>query len=276
MRFSFRLFGLLVFSLFVCSCSLDPFLYNERKIDRYDLSTAVIPESNRAMVTFRSQGHTLYGFYTIPPDTHDTGYTVLYCHGNKHHIGEYWPRVELFYKMGLRCFIFDYQGFGRSEGTPSGSALYSDGRAALDYVVSTLHVDTTKLFYYGYSLGNVVSIDLAAASNHTYPVCLIAESPFANAEALFHTATPLDLPGSFVIDDPLDNASRVRAIHTRLLLIHGDADDFVPWPTNGRVVFDNAPQPKMLELIHGAKHDDIPHVMGEAAYMDSIMNFITR
>jgi len=272
--FSFWLFGFLAFCSLISSCSLDPFLYNQKKIDRYDLSAVVIPESNRAMYTFRSGGYTLYGYYAFRTDSLDLGYTVLYCHGNKDNIENYWDRVELFYEMGIRCFIFDYRGFGRSEGTPSASGLYSDGRAALDFVINSLHVDTTKLFYYGYSLGNAVTIDLAADPSHTFPFCLIAEAPFASAEALFHTATPLDLPGSFVIDDNLDNASRVRGIHTRFLLIHGDADDFIPYQTDGRIVFENAPQPKRLEIIHGANHTTIPQTMGLEAYRDSILSFV--
>ncbi|HEY3296599.1 MAG TPA: alpha/beta hydrolase [bacterium] len=261
-------------SWLLCSCSLDSFLFNQKKIDRYDLSTAVIPESNRAMYTFDSEGNTLYGFYTFRTDSLDTGYTVLYCHGNKENIEEYWDRVELFYKMGIRCFIFDYRGYGRSEGTPSASGLYADGRAALDYVVNTLHADTTRLFFYGYSLGNVVSIDLAAASAHSYPLCLIAEAPFASGEALFHTATPLDLPGSFVIDDNMDNASRIRAIHTPYLQLHGDADDYVPWQTNGRLVYENAPPPKTLDLIHDATHTNVPQTMGFENYAAAIRNFL--
>ena len=79
-----------------------------------------------------------------------------------------------------------------------------------------------------------------------------------------------------MIDDPLDNATRIRDIHTKLLLLHGDADDFVPWLTNGRVVYENAPQPKTLELIHGAKHDDIPKIMGVSVFQDSILNFLRR
>jgi len=273
MKKTFWLLGILV-SWLLCSCSLDSFLYNQKKLDHYELSTAVIPEADRTMYTFQSQGHTLYGFDVMPVDSNNTGCTVLYCHGNKNSIEEYWYRVEYFYQMGFRCFIFDYQGFGMSQGSPSASALYSDGRAALDFIVNTLHVDTTRLFFYGYSLGNVVSIDLAAASTHTYPVCLIAESPFASADALFHTATPLDLPGSFVVDDHCDNAARVRAIHTRFLLLHGEADDFVPWLTNGRIVFENAPEPKNLILIPGANHENVPQTMGIAAYRDSIRTFV--
>ena len=260
-------------ALLFSSCSLDSFLYNQQKLDHYDLSTAIIPESNRRMVTFSSEGKTLYGFYTFRSDTLDLGFTVLYCHGNKRNIEEYWDRVELFYTMGLRCLIFDYRGFGMSEGEPTASGLYADGRAALRFVQDSLDVDSAQLVLYGFSLGNVISIDLAAGSIKPYR--LIAEAPFASSEALLHNSTPLDIPGNFVIDDNLNNAERIRGIHAPLLLLHGDADDFTPWSSNGRIVYTNAPQPKELDLIHGANHTDIPWIMGSENYRNRVLRFLS-
>jgi alpha-beta hydrolase superfamily lysophospholipase len=259
-------------ALLLASCSLDDFLYNAQKIDRYDLSTAIIPEADRTEVTFNSGGNTLYGFDVRPPDSTANGFVVLYCHGNKNHIGEYWDRVELFYEMGVRCFIFDYRGFGRSSGQPSISGLAEDGRAALRFVLDSLHIDTTRLFFYGYSLGNVVSIDLAA--NVLTPYRLVAEAPFASTDALLQSSTPLDIPGSFVVDESVNNAERIRAIHTPFLLLHGDHDDFLSWNDNGRVVYENAPQPKQLELVPGANHTDIPDIMGHDIYRARIMVFL--
>ena len=265
--------GMLLTILSASSCSLDSFLYNQQKLDHYYLSTVVIPESNRRLITFSSEGKTLYGFYVFRTDTLDVGLTVLYCHGNKRNIKEYWNRVELFYQMGLRCLIFDYRGFGMSEGEPTASGLYADGRAALRFVQDSLNVDSAQLVLYGFSLGNVISIDLAAGSVNPYR--LIAEAPFASAEALLDNSTPLDIPGSFVIDDNLNNAERVRSIRAPLLLLHGDADDFIPWSSNGRIVYENAPQPKELELVRGANHTDIPWIMGAEYYQNRILRFLS-
>lgn len=256
------------------SCSLDPFLFNPQPLDHYDLPTDVIPASQRTLYTFESGGHTLYGVWIVPPDSVAMGYSVFYCHGNKDNIDEYWDRVELLYMLGLRVFIFDYRGFGRSEGKPSISGLAADGRAALSFVRDSLHVDTTKLVFYGYSLGNVVSIDLAARV--MTPLCLVAEAPFASTETLFQEAAPLDLPGSFVIDEPADNVARIREIHTPLLLLHGARDDFVPWADNGRVVWENAPPPKQLELVPEANHTDIPYILTTARYDEILMRFVFR
>jgi fermentation-respiration switch protein FrsA (DUF1100 family) len=263
---------LIIAALLLSGCSLDSFLYNQQSLDHYEFSTAVIPEANRRIVTLDSEGHTLYGCYVWRDDSLDTGYTVLYCEGNKHNMEEYWDRVELFYQMGLRCFLFDYRGFGMSGGDPSASGLAADGRAALRFVTDSLRVDTLHLILYGYSLGNAVSIELAA--NVVHPYRLIAEAPFASAEALLRNSTPLDLPGGFVIDDNLNNGERIKLNRAPLLLLHGDRDDFIPYPENGRVVYENAPQPKQLVLVHGANHTDIPGVMGAENYMNRVLSFL--
>jgi alpha-beta hydrolase superfamily lysophospholipase len=266
---------LLIACMMLCaSCSLDDFLANEKKLDHYTLSTAIIPESARTLVSFESDGNTLYGFWVVNAGRPDAQTTVLYCHGNRDNIEEYWNRVELIYTMGYRCLIFDYRGFGMSEGKPTAEGLYEDGRAALRYLRETQHVDSTHLVLYGYSLGNVIAIDLAASS--VTPRCLIAEAPFASAEALFQTANPLDLPGNFVLENNVNNAERIRDIHTPYLQLHGADDAFVPWESNGRPVWENAPQPKQLILVPGAIHTDIPNVLGFATYDSLIVNFVVN
>lgn len=264
---------LLLAALLTASCSLDDFLFNEEKITEYNLSTAVIPESSRTLYTFASGGHTLYGYFVVPADSVDLRLTLLYCHGNKQHLGEYWNRVELYYRMGFRVFIFDYRGFGRSEGRSSQNSLYEDGRAALSFLHDSLRVDRQAIIYYGYSLGNVISIYLAAEADT--PAALIAEAPFASGEALVRTATLLDLPGGYLLDGEFDNIRYIRRIGTRYLQFHGDVDDFVPWESNGRIVFENAPGRTSLELVRGANHENIPDVMGFENYRDRILNFLT-
>jgi uncharacterized protein len=264
--------ALLLCALLLTSCSLDNFLANEKKLDHYTLSTEIIPEDKREMVTFSSEGHKLYGFWVQPPVWPTSRYAVLYCHGNKDNIEEYWNRVERFYEMGVSCFIFDYRGFGMSEGTPSAKGLYADGHAALAYVRDSLGIPDDRIVLYGFSLGNVVAIDLANLMEN--PRALIAEAPFASADALLQTSVPLDLPGSFVMDEPVNNAEQIRLVHTRYLQLHGQQDDFVPWETNGRIVWENAPEPKTLILLPTAIHTNIPEVMGHAAYDHRILQFI--
>ena len=197
--------------------------------------------------------------------------TILYCHGNKHSIDEYWDRVEFLRQLGANIFIFDYRGFGMSEGEPSQAGMYADADAALAYV-RTRGVPDSSLVLYGYSLGNVASIHLAA--NRVAPRVLIAEAPFASSTSLAQGALGLDFPARWLTDGTFDNAETIRRVTVPFLLLHGEDDDFVRYRDNGRVVFENANEPKKLIVVPGASHTDIPQTMGVDRYLKEVEEWI--
>lgn len=257
--------------LYTVGCELDGFLFNSTKIDAYRLPGNTIPDSLIEQVTFQSEGNTLYGFW-IGSNGERTGLTLLYCHGNKNSIDEYWDRVMFLHELGVNIFIFDYRGYGMSEGESSEAGLHEDGTAALGYVLSRQDVIADSLCFYGYSLGNVVSINLAAECMD--PLCLFAECPFASANSLTQGSTVLDIPPLWLTEGEFNNAELIQQINTPLLLLHGEEDDFVRYRDNGKVVYENAPQPKSLRLVPEAGHDDIPQTMGLDNYRAEIRSWI--
>ena len=151
--------------------------------------------------------------------------------------------------------------------------MYEDGEAALTLLQSHFDVSPDSLCLYGYSLGNIVSIHLA--SNIVNPSCLIAEAAFASANSLTQSGLSLDLPALWLTEGAFDNAEKIRSIQTPLLVIHGEDDDFVRYRDNGKVVFDNAPEPKLLLLVPGANHTDIPAVLGVHEYQRAVSSWIS-
>jgi fermentation-respiration switch protein FrsA (DUF1100 family) len=253
-------------------CDLDKNLFNAEKIGSYTLPGNTIPDSLITQVKFQSGGNTLYGYWVASDGSHKNR-TILYCHGNKHNIDEYWDRVMYLHRLGVNVFIFDYRGFGMSSGESSEDGLHQDGIAALQYIRAAHTVADSTLCLYGYSLGNVVSIYLSAEI--ATPYRLIAESPFASAASLTQGSLVLDIPSGWLTTGKFDNASEIKKIKSPLLLIHGSDDDFVRFRDNGQVVFDNAPAPKELVLVQGAKHTDVPETMGIPVYLDTLKNFLS-
>ena len=123
-----------------------------------------------------------------------------------------------------------------SEGECSEEALYADGRAALAYLRSRADVNQSHLVFYGWSLGAVVAIDLAAREFR--PGVLVCESPFASGEALVQSGTLIDIT------------------------------------KNGQVIFDNANEPKKFIRVQGAGHTTVPWTMGPDAYIRALVDFI--
>ena len=185
-----KIFVLITVLLSFASCELDSFLFNPEKLDSYKLLGNIIPDSLLELVSLNSNGNTIYGYWVSSSGEHP-GMTILYCHGNKHNIDEYWDRVMILHQLGLNIFIFDYRGFGMSEGESSEKGLFEDAEAALNYTLSRPETSVDSLCIYGYSLGSVSSIHLAA--NVINPLCLISEAPFASANSLTQGSLVLDI-----------------------------------------------------------------------------------
>jgi uncharacterized protein len=262
---------IIVALLLLQSCKLDSMLFNTKKLTSYALSSKVIPDSMRTFVTITSRGNTIYGFFVRSQGTHPDG-TILYCHGNLESIEPYWERVELLYRAGYNVFIFDYEGYGMSEGECSEEALYADGRAALAYVRSRPDVQPAHIVFYGWSLGAVVAIDLAARIST--PRVLICESPFASGDALVQSGTLIDIPGDVVLKGDFNNAVKIRDVRAPFLLFHGTDDRFIDITKNGQVIFDNANEPKKFIRVPGAGHTTVPWTMGADAYIKAVVDFI--
>ena len=84
--------------------------------------------------------------------------TLVWFHGNAGNISHRVENIKLLHdKVKINIFIFDYRGYGRSEGRVSEEGTYLDGEAALDYVRERLDVKPKKIVLFGRSLGAAVA-----------------------------------------------------------------------------------------------------------------------
>jgi fermentation-respiration switch protein FrsA (DUF1100 family) len=263
---------ILPFCYFGCF-DLDNSLFNNTQLTSYNLSTSVIPESLRTEVVLISQGKKVYGYFVKSKSLSlsDQEKCILYNHGNKDHLQFYWDRVELFYKMGFNVFIYDYEGYGKSEGEPTEDAVYSDATAAYNYVHSRGFSDTS-IVVYGFSLGGAPATYLAA--NVFTPKALILESAFASSSALTESATLLDFPSSYIMKGEYNNAERIKKNSAPLLMFHGVDDKFIDMEKNGKVIFRNANDPKQFIEVPGAGHSNVPSTYGESLYIVTVRDFV--
>ena len=108
-----------------------------------------------------------------------------------------------------------------------------------------------------------------------FGISAFAEAPFASSTALARSGYLLDLPSSYIMRGVYDNAEKIKRVHVPLLLLHGEGDTFIDLEQNGRVVFDNANEPKTFIRVPGANHSEIPQKMGEMEYINTVGNFIS-
>ena len=192
---------------------------------------------------------------------------ILFCHGNAGNISHRLENIRLLLQYGLRVFIFDYRGYGRSEGKPSETGLYWDGQAAYDYMVEKLCIAPEKIILFGRSLGAAVAVDLCLEKETK---ALIIESAFTSTKDmartmfLFRLFAPL-LPAQF------NNLEKITQVTVPKLIIHGEKDGIVPF-SMGQTLFRAAHQPKYFLPLRKAGHNNT-WSMNEKTYFQTLATF---
>jgi fermentation-respiration switch protein FrsA (DUF1100 family) len=185
--------------------------------------------------------------------------TLLFCHGNAGNVSHRLENVYYLLQTGFQVLLFDYRGYGHSNGQPSEEGLYRDAISAWTHLVERPDTAGLPRIIFGRSLGGAVAVDLAmrvAADG------LILESTFTSIRTLARLVFPLPLPELPVHYDSLSKIGRIRM---PLLAIHGQKDELIPL-TDGRKLFEAAPEPKTWVPLAGAGHNDTYLVGGEAYF----------
>lgn len=193
-------------------------------------------------------GLRLHGWYLPGDGVH----TCLWFHGNGGNNGHRVPELALMHHyLGLNLFIFDYRGYGMSQGTPSEQGTYKDARAALRYVRERPGGPAQKVLYFGHSLGTAVAVELAVAQP---PAGLILVSPFASVSDMARLVFPLR-PAGWLLRDKYNSLPRISKVRCPLLVIHGEKDETIPI-SQGRKLFNAANPPKRFQALPDAEHND--------------------
>ena len=209
-------------------------------------------------------GVQLHGWFV--PGSRDL--TFLWFHGNAGNISHRLGNLkEMHDELAVNIFIFDYRGYGQSQGTPSEQGTYFDAKAALDSLRSREDVPMDQIVYYGRSLGGAIAVELATQET---PYGLVLESSFPSVPYMAQKANPF-LPLWRLLRTKYDSAAKMPYLQAPLLQIHGDIDDTVPLEA-GRSLFEAANTPKEFYVIPGADHNDT-YLVGGPPYWEKLREF---
>jgi fermentation-respiration switch protein FrsA (DUF1100 family) len=209
-------------------------------------------------------GVKLHGWF-VP--AHDPVGTLVISHGNAGNISHRGELLRRLQQAGFNSFIYDYRGYGKSEGKPHEDGVYRDGRAAFDLAASIGGVDDLPIILFGTSLGGAVAVDVAL---HRRASGLIVEATFPSARAVAKVLYPF-LPVQFLMRSEFSSIEKIRKITIPLLVIHGERDEIIPLEL-GRELYEAANQPKTLYSIPEAGHNDT-FLAGGEAYLKRIRDF---
>lgn len=214
-----------------------------------------------------ADGTQLHGWY-CPAD--QARATVLVMHGNAGNVATRgaWL-IYLQTRMRVNVFLFDYRGYGRSQGKPTVAGVLQDARAARAKLVELSGVPTGQLVLMGESLGGAVAVQMASEAA---PRALILQSTFSSFRDAAQQHAPL--LAWAVPRNKLNSVAAIAGYRGPLLQSHGTADEVIPLAL-GEKLFQAANEPKQLVRLAGAGHNNwLTEEYGRQ--LDAFLDRVTR
>ncbi len=196
-----------------------------------------------------SDGTQLHGWFLPHPRPRAV---ALFCHGNAGNLSTRSATLrQLHDRHGLTVLVFDYRGYGRSEGTPNEDGVIADARAARDWLCRKTRRKPQDILLLGRSLGGGVAVQLASTDGARG---LVLASTFTSLPDVGAEHVPLLAP-RLVMRNRFPSLKHIASYQGPLLISHGDADKVIPFE-HGQKLFEEANQPKQFVRIPGGRHND--------------------
>ena len=233
-----------------------------------DPSHAGLPYEDVFLTT--ADGLKLHAWFIPAPaeGAASNGQTWLWFHGNGGNLGTRVGQLERANRLlGVNQFIFDYRGYGNSEGSPSERGIYVDARAALLHLRQRPDVDAASIVYFGHSLGAAVAIELAASEP---PAGMALISPFSSIRDMADLTLSVPLAG-WVVRNHFNSVERIGEVDAPLIILHAELDEIVPH-SQGIKLFEAANHPKQFVTLPDASHNNAHYVAADVM-ADALLEF---
>jgi uncharacterized protein len=269
------LFGIaLLTSIYVLlSPKLAPYIYRPLLFHPDEMSVETKPPvlqgiEGQEVVFGREKSFKLFGWLYRQ---HKTPFVVLVCHGNGGNIGVRPSLIEGILQAGASVLIFDYCGYGKSEGSPDPQNVIDASICAYQYLIEKQQFKPSDIIPYGESLGAAPAAYLSANFETRG---LILQSGFTSLHAIAVEKYPfLNLypPVLFPVDT-LDTLSSVKKLRVPVLILHGGLDPVVP-VQHGETLFAVANEPKSILVLKGAEHSDMTRLFRKE-FVEAVRSFV--
>jgi hypothetical protein len=206
----------------------------------------------RDVVLAAQDGTRLHGwFFPMKEKGPKTSKVFLICHGNGGNVSHRLILSSMLLEMGTPVFVFDYRGYGRSEGKPGEEGTYLDAEAAFDWLVEQ-GFDPRNIVAFGESLGGAIAVELALRK----PLgAVVVHSSFTSVADVGRELFPW-LPVRWMNTIRYDTRSKLARLDVPVLILHSREDTLIGFHHAERN-YEAAREPKLLWEIAGG-HNDQP------------------
>ncbi len=190
---------------------------------------------------------------------------LVWFHGNAGNITERAPMAAEFARRGISVLLFDWRGYGKSEGSPSESRLFRDALAAFDF--ARAHAEGA-IALYGESLGGPYAAYVAA---HRSARCVVIENSIPSLAAIGNTLYR-PLPMGMFAPFALTTTRWLNQAGVPVLVMHGKRDQVIPFSL-GMELYNGLRVPKELLISETATHCEMADAEPER-YYETVTRFV--
>ncbi len=237
----------------------------------FDVEPAQVGLVAEAVRVEAADGERIRGWYfpALNPDTTTPARVVLFCHGNGGNISHRLETAQMVLGLGAAILMFDYRGYGKSDGAPSEENVYVDAESAYRWLVDEKGFAPEQITVFGRSLGGAVAVDLASKE-----ICggLIVESSFTSAPDMGKVMMPW-FPVSWILKFEFDSESKIAGVGCPVLITHSPTDEMIPY-RQGRRLFERALEPKSFVDISGGHN--AREYLDAPEYVGAVIRIVSR
>lgn len=206
-------------------------------------------------VVFASRdGTRLHGWF-IPAKGAKPRATIVFSHGNAGSLGHHLPFITWLPAEGFNVFLYDYRGYGKSEGSVERRGLVEDAAAAFRTAARQPEVDPARLVSLSHSLGGAKSVAALALDRPAGLRAVAVVSGFASYRQMARIWG--GNVGANLTDDQLAPQDLIgKLAPVPVLVMHGEADEVIPF-AEGRVLAAAARDPKEFIAVPNGRHNDL-------------------
>lgn len=195
---------------------------------------------------------------------------MIWFHGNAGNITSRAPIAAALAARGVSVLVFDWRGYGKSEGRPTEPGLYVDALAVYDYATTKLGAKRESIALYGESLGGPFTAWVALKRGAR---CVIIENSFPSLRELGN-ALYAPIPLGWTAPRAMDSMRWLNEAKLPVLVMHGKQDQIIPYRL-GQSLFDGLRVPKEMLTSESAGHCEIAFAESER-YYSTVTRFIAN
>ncbi len=212
----------------------------------------------------------VHGWYFDQPVDQSKGgerRVLLFCHGNGGNISNRLETILFLQEIGVSLLIFDYRGYGQSDGEFGEENMYQDALTSYRWLIDEKGWQSEQIILFGRSLGGAIVVDLATKVKAGG---VIVESSFTAIGDMASKMYPW-LPVRYLLKYQFSSIDKIADLTCPILIAHSQEDSLVPYEMGRRLFEVGGDKAQFVEL--SGDHDELAYLQS-STYRSAIRQFI--